>query len=218
MAIPTNPLGALFRAPAARLRWVALLLLIIGVLAGLFVDPSAWNRIRGPLPELPTKAFRLGLDLQGGSHLVYEADMSNVPQGDRSEQLNGLREVIERRVNAFGVSEPLVQTAIVSDKYRLIVDLAGIKDVNEAIRQIGETPLLEFKEVSNEPSRALSDDEKKQLVASDAEARKKAQDALKRVLAPGADFAALAKELSDDPGSKEQGGDLGWFQAGQMVP
>ncbi|MEK7073116.1 MAG: protein translocase subunit SecD [Patescibacteria group bacterium] len=218
MATSSNPIGALFRAPAARLRWLALFLLVVGVLAGLFVDPSVWNRIRGPLPEFPNKAFRLGLDLQGGSHLVYEADMSGVPQSDRSEQMSGLREVIERRVNSFGVSEPLVQTAMVGDKYRLIVDLAGIKDVNEAIRQIGETPLLEFKEGSTEPSRPLTAEEKQQLVASDAEAKRKAQEALKRVLAPGADFAALAKELSDDPGSKENGGDLDWISAGLTVP
>jgi protein-export membrane protein SecD len=91
--------------------------------------------------------FRLGLDLQGGTHLVYQADLSQIEDKDRGAAIEGVRDVIERRVNAFGVSEPLVQT---SQKERLIVELAGIKDVNKAINMIGETPLLEFKEEMTE--------------------------------------------------------------------
>lgn len=85
---------------------------------------------------------RLGLDLQGGSHLVYQADFKDIAQQDRLEALNAVRDTVERRVNSFGVSEPLVQ---VSGTDRIIVELPGIKDVNEAINQIGQTPLLEFK-------------------------------------------------------------------------
>lgn len=91
--------------------------------------------------------FHLGLDLQGGTHLVYESDLSQIEKKDKDEALEGVRDIIERRVNAFGVSEPIVQT---SQKDRLIVELAGIKDVNQAIKMIGETPLLEFKEEMNE--------------------------------------------------------------------
>lgn len=85
---------------------------------------------------------RLGLDLQGGSHLVYQADFKDIAAGDRLDALNSVRDTIERRVNSFGVSEPLVQ---ISGTERVIVELPGVKDVNEAIRQIGQTPLLEFK-------------------------------------------------------------------------
>ncbi len=91
--------------------------------------------------------FHLGLDLQGGTHLVYESDLSQIEDKDKDEALEGVRDIIERRVNAFGVSEPIVQT---SQKDRLIVELAGIKDVNQAIKMIGETPLLEFKEEMTE--------------------------------------------------------------------
>lgn len=88
--------------------------------------------------------FRLGLDLQGGTHLIYQADLSGIDNADYKNALEGLRDVIERRVNLFGVSEPVIQTE--EQSQRLIVELAGIKDVKEAISMIGQTPFLEFKE------------------------------------------------------------------------
>ena len=94
------------------------------------------------LPHFPDIPFKLGLDLQGGSHLVYEADLSQVEEKEKSDSMSGLRDVIERRVNLFGVTEPLVQV----QKEKLIVELAGIKDISEAIRMIGQTPYLEFRE------------------------------------------------------------------------
>ncbi len=90
------------------------------------------------------QAFKvhLGLDLQGGSHLVYQANFKDIKESDQADALNSVRDTIERRVNSFGVSEPLVQ---VTGNDRIIVELPGIKDVNDAINQIGQTPLLEFK-------------------------------------------------------------------------
>jgi protein-export membrane protein SecD len=82
------------------------------------------------------------LDLQGGSHLVYQADFSSIKDQDKADALSAIRDTIERRVNSFGVSEPLVQ---VTGTDRIIIELPGIKDVNEAIKQIGQTPYLEFK-------------------------------------------------------------------------
>lgn len=89
-----------------------------------------------------TFKLRLGLDLQGGSHLVYQADFKGVEEKDKIDSLNGIREIIERRVNSFGVSEPQV---LASGKDRLIVELPGVKDINDAIDQIGKTPTLDFR-------------------------------------------------------------------------
>lgn len=98
------------------------------------------------LPSFPDIPFKLGLDLQGGSHLLYEADLSLIDQKDHSSSMEGLRDIIERRVNLFGVAEPVVQIQETQGSFRLIVELAGIKDISEAIKMIGETPYLEFLE------------------------------------------------------------------------
>ncbi|MDD5341753.1 MAG: protein translocase subunit SecD [Patescibacteria group bacterium] len=196
--------------------WIMFLfILILAGLAGVVDYP------KGPDLKIGSKTrelnVRLGLDLQGGSHLVYEADVANIAEADRSSALDGVRDVIERRVNAFGVSEPVIQTSKVGDKWRVIVELAGVFDVNEAIKQIGETPLLEFREQKTpEP---LTDEQKKAIQALNAEQKKKAEDILKQALQPGADFAALANQYSEDQSNvqSQNGGDLDFFARGTMV-
>lgn len=117
-----------------------LAILLLAVLAGFVVfDKLPTLRITKTFP------FRLGLDLQGGTHLVYEGDLKDIAIGDRGDAMDAVRQVIERRVNAFGVTEPLVQRA---GNTRLIVELPGVKDVNAAIKQIGLTPFLEFRELN----------------------------------------------------------------------
>lgn len=91
--------------------------------------------------------LKLGLDLAGGSHLVFEADMLKIPSGDQEAALEGTRATIERRVNLFGVSEAVVQVSKVGGKYRVNADLPGIKDTQKAIGLIGQTAKLEFKEL-----------------------------------------------------------------------
>jgi len=96
--------------------------------------------------------FKLGLDLQGGAHLIYQADTSNLKPAEIVDSMNSLRDVIERRINLFGVSEPLVQiqkkgifkTEDARD-YRLIVELPGVTDLKKAVAMIGRTPFLEFR-------------------------------------------------------------------------
>lgn len=94
------------------------------------------------------KSFKtaLGLDLAGGSHIALEADMSHIAAGDRLSALESAKEVIDRRVNFFGVSEPVVQTAVQNNSYRIIVELPGVSDVDQAISLIGQTALLDFRE------------------------------------------------------------------------
>ncbi|MEK7669416.1 MAG: protein translocase subunit SecD [Patescibacteria group bacterium] len=102
------------------------------------------------------RKFKLGLDLSGGTHLVYKADISQIQSGDISSAMQSLRDIIERRINLFGVSEPIIQVEQGgvfggdSTEQRLIVELPGVTDVNEAIKKIGETPILEFKLLSKE--------------------------------------------------------------------
>lgn len=88
--------------------------------------------------------IRLGLDLRGGSQLVYQADLSGLASSEHERALDGVREVIERRVNAFGVLEPLLQV-VRRGEPRVLVELPGVQDVEAAIRQIGETPQLDFR-------------------------------------------------------------------------
>ncbi|MFP4022874.1 MAG: protein translocase subunit SecD [Candidatus Paceibacterota bacterium] len=94
--------------------------------------------------------FQFGLDIQGGAHLVYNADVSGIEgEAEIRKRMNALRGLIEDRVNALGVSEPLVQIErgglLGEGEYRLIVELPGVDDVDEAIAAIGETPVLEFR-------------------------------------------------------------------------
>jgi preprotein translocase subunit SecD len=95
----------------------------------------------------PSKyAFKLGLDLSGGTQLVYKADVSKIDGAEVKDSMEALRDVIERRVNLFGVSEPVVQVEEGGELgQRLIVELPGVTDVEQAVAQIGKTPVLEFK-------------------------------------------------------------------------
>ncbi len=129
-------------------RILAILILIIGGTLGYFVAASEQpgNRFN----------FKLGLDLAGGTQLVYRADVSRVESGEVGDAMDALRDVIERRINLFGVAEPVIQVERAglsgSTEERLIVELPGVTDVDEAVRRIGETPLLEFKLARQAPS------------------------------------------------------------------
>ena len=127
---------------------LSLIATIVGSLILLaFVAPQAINKVAQklhiPKVNITVRPFHLGLDLLGGTHLIYQADLSKVA-GSAGDAMQGVRDVVERRVNLFGVSEPVVQ---ISGDDRLIVDLAGISDVNQAIQLIGQTPFLEFKTI-----------------------------------------------------------------------
>ena len=110
------------------------------------INPLSINTTLLGIPVKRDFKTRLGLDLKGGSHLVFEADTRNIKSEDITDALNSARDVVEKRVNFFGVSEPVVQTLKTGNKYRINIDLPGISDVNEAIKLIGKTAQLSFKE------------------------------------------------------------------------
>ena len=123
--------------------YVLVLVVALTLLSAIFIYPKFFDKNYG------FRNWRLGLDLVGGSHLVYQVNLVGVQAGDRESVVNGLRDVIEKRVNLFGVSEPQVFVSKAGDNYRLVVELAGIKDIAKAIKEIGETPFLNFAEVDS---------------------------------------------------------------------
>lgn len=130
--------------------WVLLFIFLLVCLA-VFVDyPKTWNNLADffGLPHL-SRPFKLGLDLQGGTQLIYETDLSEIKEVDRSDSMEAVKEVIERRVNLFGVAEPVVQINRAGGEHRLLVELAGVKSVSQAIEMIGQTPFLDFREEKN---------------------------------------------------------------------
>jgi protein-export membrane protein SecD len=119
---------------------LALIVIVLAALLGYFVTKT----------NAPSSRFsvKLGLDLAGGTELIYKADTSKVV-GDKTQALQSLRDVVDRRVNLFGVAEPLVQLeyagGISGEKEdRLLVDLPGVTNVQAAVNALGQTPVLEF--------------------------------------------------------------------------
>ncbi|MDD5083483.1 MAG: protein translocase subunit SecD [Candidatus Moranbacteria bacterium] len=186
------------------------LVVALAVVAGFFAYPQAGMFMPQKVQDVLNKPqINLGLDLQGGIHLEYVVDVSNIDSEKKNDALESSLAVIERRVNAFGVGEPLVQLAKSGTEDRIIVELPGVKDVEQAKRMLKETPTLEFKEEAGDETNSMFD-------ASNATAKVNAGAALDRAK-KGEDFEALAKELSQDPGSKDKGGDLDFAKKGQFV-
>ncbi len=127
-----------------KIRIYAVLLLIVGAALGGFIHYS--EQKEGAFSKFP---FKLGLDLSGGTHLVYQADTSKLATEEVDGAMNSLKAVIEARINAFGVAEPIIQTEKSTSNgrelHKLIVELPGVTDVNQAVELIGKTPILEFK-------------------------------------------------------------------------
>jgi preprotein translocase subunit SecD len=126
-----------------KIRLTAFSLVLLGIVLAFLLYQTEIN------PDSDYK-FKLGLDLDGGTHLKYVADTSEIT-GDVDGAMDSLRQTVERRINIFGVSEPIVQVEKASflvetdNPYRLIVELPGVTDIEEAVAMIGQTPLLEFK-------------------------------------------------------------------------
>ncbi len=134
-------------------RFWAVILLLIASLIGYFVYST--NKVDS------SKKFKLGLDLNGGIELVYQADTSGISSVDISGKMNSLKDLIEKRVNVFGVSEPIIQIERVgiiggNTSEQLIIDLPGQTDIAGAIAQVGKTYVLDFKFLKKELENSTS--------------------------------------------------------------
>ncbi|MBI2644516.1 MAG: protein translocase subunit SecD [Candidatus Wildermuthbacteria bacterium] len=137
-------------------------IILLGIAAAVFVFPNEVNRgidffnaKRDQISKLqwlphirqvPNVPFRFGLDLRGGAQLTYQADLSNVQKSEYDAKMQGLRDIIERRVNFFGVVEPNIQIEGSGDDQRLVVDLPGVTNAEQANKLVTSAPFLEFKE------------------------------------------------------------------------
>ena len=192
-----------------RFAWV----LLLGLVCGVISYPQAVKYIPPAFSVLDALKVNKGLDLQGGIHLEYKADVSQIEDAKVSDALTAAEAVIERRVNAFGVGEPLVQLSRSGTEHRIIVELPGVKDIEQAKKMIKETPFLEFREMSDgniDPQAQMQLDQLNQSNQA------KAEGILKRVL-DGEDFATLAGQFSEDPGSKDKGGEYDFAKKGFYV-
>lgn len=150
-------------------RIFALLILILGLGLG-------WAVFRGEQPDAPKALakypFHLGLDLSGGTHLLYKADVSALSSNQIDDSMNALRDIIERRINLFGVGEPIVQVQTgsfgASGDHRLSIELPGVTDISQAITMIGQTPFLEFRVQSTEPQKITVDKDGKAVIDQNA--------------------------------------------------
>lgn len=183
---------------------------LLALLSGLIAYPKLVSFIP-PVERFFSQAqVNLGLDLQGGIHLEYAADTSEVDAAKRDDALQAAVDVIERRVNAFGVGEPVVQLSRSGDESRIIVELPGVKDVEEAKSMIKETPFLEFRELAGPEA-------EEQIATANAQSEEAAGKILENALS-GMDFAELARTWSQDPGSKDNGGEYDFAKKGYYVP
>jgi protein-export membrane protein SecD len=201
--------------------WIKFFLVVLlFAAAALVASPKPVSRPAWLGNFLEKMKINLGLDLQGGIHLIYRVDTSAVESEKVGDALSGLQDVIERRVNAFGVAEPLIETSKSGGEQRLIVELAGVKDIEKAKEMIKETPFLEFKKMEM-PTEEADGADKVELSPEDEQyniqQKQKAESLLKQIQG-GADFSELAKLDSEDPGSKDKGGDLGFVKKGTFVP
>lgn len=131
--------------------WLGLLTILAIIGVGLYVSLPSTTNFLGRNTQV-----RQGLDLQGGAHLVYELDLSKTDSAEKADAIESTRQVIERRVNSTGVSEPLIQPGKIGSTQTMIVELPGISDIKQATDLIGKTAQLDFREQdSNDPNKWL---------------------------------------------------------------
>lgn len=127
--------------------------IIILIIASIFVDLPKFPTIRILGKEIKLNfPLKLGLDLQGGTEIILEAQMDKIAPQDRDNALESAKNVLEKRVNLYGVSEALVQASKIGEQRRILVELPGLKDSSSAAELVGKTAQLDFREMIGTPS------------------------------------------------------------------
>ncbi|MHC1579003.1 MAG: protein translocase subunit SecD [Dehalococcoidia bacterium] len=122
------------------------LLIFILVLFGF----ALWSILPLDRDVFGREGLRLGLDLAGGSYLVYQADVSDIEPDNRDEIMDGVKGVIERRINALGITESTVQIQKQEGEYNIVIQIPGIADIEKAKEMVGLFTVLEFREQDSE--------------------------------------------------------------------
>ena len=149
-------------------RTVFLLIFILAVFGF-----SLWSVVPLDRSVAGREGLRLGLDLAGGSYLIYQADLRGVDAEDRDETMRAVKEIIERRIDALGIAESIVQVKRHEGEYSIAIQLPGIGDIEEAKTMVGLVTVLEFREWDDEAEEwvpatgtATVNGEEKELVLS----------------------------------------------------
>jgi SecD/SecF fusion protein len=134
------------------LRWRVVLVAAVVIIALIYCYPTIRlaslspeqkaKMSEGQIEDLKDHAVKLGLDLQGGIHLVMEVNKQKIGEADIHDVVSRAVTIIRNRVDKFGVAEPVIQ---VEGDNRIVVQLAGLTDESRAKRLVGQTALLEFK-------------------------------------------------------------------------
>jgi len=137
--------------PRSVLIFIILLVILTSLidLSG-YLWPATADLTRFKIPFKRDLSLRYGLDLQGGLQVVLEAEMKDIAEEERGQALESARAVIERRVDFLGVAEPVIQTSRLGDSHRVIVELPGVADPEQALLLIGQTAQLDFREQKGE--------------------------------------------------------------------
>ena len=118
--------------------------LLIFILA--LVGFALWSIVPINTRLLGPNGLRLGLDLKGGSYLVYQADVSDIEPEYRNEAMRGVKDVVEKRINALGITESTVRIQEYGGEYNIAIELPGIADIEKAKEMVGLFTVLEFRE------------------------------------------------------------------------
>ncbi|MFA6184461.1 MAG: protein translocase subunit SecD [Parcubacteria group bacterium] len=196
-----------------RVKFALVILLSIISIAVAYPDAV---KFMPPVFNFISKAkINLGLDLQGGYRLEYEVDTSTLEEDKKEDALQAAQDILERKVNATGTSEALIQ-AVAGDPPRIIIEYPGAKSAEDLKSLIKETPFLEFKEEKTEEEQQADIAQYNQMLAPMNEKSQQSATETLQKIKEGGDFTALAKELSEDPSSKDREGDLDFVKKDQL--